>query len=137
MGINFFYENIEEFKLYLKADSWIQETIQNENKQTGEINVIFCSDEHLLKMNVEHLNHDFYTDIITFDYSENNIVSGDLFISKDRVEDNANQFNVSFDQEIHRVIIHGVLHLLVYNDKTEEEQKQMREKENFYLDKLI
>ena len=137
MGINFFYENIEEFKLYLKADSWIQETIQNENKQTGEINVIFCSDEHLLKMNVEHLNHDFYTDIITFDYSENDIVSGDLFISKDRVEDNANQFKEPFEKEIHRVIIHGVLHLLGYNDKTEEEQKQMREEENIYLDRLI
>ena len=137
MEINFFYENIDTFNLNSKVDTWIEDTIQNENKQVGEINVIFCSDEHLLKMNKEHLSHDFYTDIITFDNSENNIVSGDLFISRDRVEDNAKQFNVSFDQEIHRVIIHGVLHLLVYNDKTEEEQKQMREKENFYLDKLI
>ncbi len=137
MEINFFYEEINTFDLNSKAKTWIEETIQNENKETGEINVIFCSDEHLLKMNVEHLGHDFYTDIITFDYSENDIVSGDLFISKDRVEDNANQFKEPFEKEIHRVIIHGVLHLLGYNDKTEEEQKKMREKENFYLDKLI
>ena len=137
MEINFFYENIDPFNLNSKADKWIEETVQNENKQAGEINVIFCSDEHLLKMNVEHLDHDFYTDIITFDYSENKIVSGDLFISKDRVEDNSNQFKEPFEKEIHRVIIHGVLHLLGYNDKTEEEQKQMREKENYYLDRLI
>ena len=137
MEINFFFEKIKTFDLNSKVKTWIEETIQNENKETGEINVIFCSDEHLLKMNVEHLGHDFYTDIITFDYSENDIVSGDLFISKDRVEDNANQFKEPFEKEIHRVIIHGVLHLLGYNDKTEEEQKKMREKENFYLDKLI
>lgn len=137
MEINFFYEKIETFTLNSKVNRWIQETIQAEKKQVGEINVIFCSDEHLLKMNIEHLKHDYYTDIISFDYSESDIVSGDLFISKDRVEDNAKQYNVSFNSEIHRVIIHGVLHLLTYNDKTEEQKKQMREKENFYLDKLI
>jgi len=137
MEINFFYENINSFNLNSKVDMWIEQTVQNENKQVGEINVIFCSDEHLLKMNIEHLEHDFYTDIITFDYSEKEIVSGDLFISKDRVEDNANKFKEPFEKEIHRVIIHGVLHLLGYNDKTEIEQKQMRGKENFYLDKLM
>ncbi len=137
MEINFFYENIETFSLKEKLDDWIVQTIQTEKKQAGEINVIFCSDEHLLKMNIEHLNHDFYTDIITFDYSKNDIVSGDLFISKDRVEENAGKFSVSFEQEIHRVIIHGILHLLAYNDQTEEEKKQMRAKENFYLDKII
>ncbi len=137
MEINFFYENIDSFNLNSKVDKWIENTVQNENNRVGEINVIFCSDEHLLTMNIEHLKHDFYTDIITFDYSDKDIVSGDLFISKERVEDNANKFKESFEKEIHRVIIHGVLHLLGYNDKTEEEQKQMREKENFYLDKLI
>ncbi len=137
MEINFFYENIDSFNLNSKVDKWIENTVQNENNRVGEINVIFCSDEHLLTMNIEHLKHDFYTDIITFDYSDKDIVSGDLFISKERVEDNANKFKESFEKEIHRVIIHGVLHLLGYNDKTEKEQKQMREKENFYLDKLI
>ncbi len=137
MEINFFYENIDSFNLNSKVDKWIENTVQNENNRVGEINVIFCSDEYLLTMNIEHLKHDFYTDIITFDYSDKDIVSGDLFISKERVEDNANKFKESFEKEIHRVIIHGVLHLLGYNDKTEEEQKQMREKENFYLDKLI
>jgi len=137
MNINFFFENIETFDLNKNINTWIQDTIENENKQLGEINIIFCSDEHLLKMNVEHLNHNFYTDIITFDYCEENIISGDLFISKNRVEENAKSFEVSFSDEINRVIIHGVLHLLGYNDKTDEEKKQMRNKENFYLDKLI
>ena len=137
MNINIFFQNIETFDLNKNINTWIQDTIEKENKNLGEINIIFCSDEHLLKMNVEHLNHNFYTDIITFDYCEEKIISGDLFISKNRVEENAKKFEVSFSNEINRVIIHGVLHLLGYNDKTDEEKKQMRNKENFYLDKLI
>ncbi len=133
MEINIFYDEIEAFKLQDNLQTWIDKTIQNENLQTGEINIIFCSDEYLLKMNKEHLEHDFYTDIITFNYCENGIVSGDLFISKDRVGENAKEFNAKFNDEINRVVIHGVLHLIGYNDKTDDEQTIMTEKENKYL----
>lgn len=136
METNFFFEKVEAFDIKKNVNIWIVESVNNEKKDLGVLNVIFCSDEHLLKMNIEHLGHDFFTDIITFDYSEANIISGDLFISKDRVADNAKKFSVSFEEEVLRVIIHGVLHLLGFKDKTEEEQKQMTNKENFYLDKL-
>ncbi len=136
MKINIFYEDIEAFALQENIQDWIDSAIQNENLQTGEINIIFCSDEYLLKMNKEHLKHDFYTDIITFDYCENSIVSGDLFISKQRVEENAREFATSFRNEINRVVIHGILHLVGYNDKTNEQQKEMSTKEGFYLSKL-
>ena len=95
-----------------------------------KFSIIFCSDEYLLEMNRTHLDHDYYTDIITFDYTDNQIVSGDLFISVDRVRENASDFNVSFQHELHRVIIHGVLHLCGYKDKSDEEEKLMRSKEN-------
>ena len=137
MEINYFYEDINEFELSETISEWINKTITNENKETGEINVIFCSDEYLLKMNKEHLNHDYYTDIITFDYCQGSLVSGDLFISVDRVGENAKDFNVDFKNELNRVIIHGVLHLIGYNDKTDDEQKEMTEKENFYLNLLF
>jgi len=134
MEINIFYEEIEVFNLHDNLQAWIDEAIKNEHLQTGEINIIFCSDDYLLKMNKEHLEHDYYTDIITFDYCENGIVSGDLFISKDRVGENAKEFNVKFNDEINRVVIHGVLHLVGYNDKTDDEQTIMTEKENQYLE---
>ncbi|NPA44711.1 MAG: rRNA maturation RNase YbeY [Chlorobi bacterium] len=137
MEINYFYEDINEFELSETISEWINKTITNENKETGEINIIFCSDEYLLKMNKEHLNHDYYTDIITFDYCQGSLVSGDLFISVDRVGENAKDFNVDFKNELNRVIIHGVLHLIGYNDKTDDEQKEMTEKENFYLNLLF
>jgi len=136
MEINIFYEDISEFKLQGELDTWIKNTIQDESLKTGEINIIFCSDEYLLQMNKEHLKHDYYTDIITFDYCEKGIVSGDLFISRDRVEENAKKFNAHFIDEINRVVIHGVLHLIGYNDKTDEEQIIMTEKENQYLNEL-
>ena len=133
MKVNIFYEEIEVFNLQDNLQAWIDKTIQNENLQTGDINIIFCSDDYLLKMNKEHLEHDYYTDIITFDYCEDGVVSGDLFISKDRVEENATEFKTDFNTEINRVVIHGVLHLIGYNDKTDDEQKIMTEKENQYL----
>lgn len=136
MKIKIFYEEIESFALQENIQDWIDSAIQNENLQTGEINIIFCSDEYLLKMNKEHLKHDFYTDIITFDYCENSIVSGDLFISKQRVEENAREFATSFRNEINRVVIHGILHLIGYKDKTNEQQKEISTKEDFYLSKL-
>jgi len=116
--------------------NWLIKVLSSERKKLGEITVIFCSDEYLLDMNQKHLQHDYYTDIITFDYSEGNLISGDLFISIDRVKDNSVSFGASFVNELHRVIVHGVLHLCGYGDKTPEQTQQMREKENFYLSLL-
>jgi rRNA maturation RNase YbeY len=116
-----------------RIEKWIQAAIINEGYELGDINVINCSDMYLLDMNREHLNHDFYTDIITFDYVEENVISGDLFISEDRIMDNAKSFNVSKEDEFLRVVIHGVLHLCGFKDKTDEEAQLMRTKENYYL----
>ena len=107
--------------------------VKTELKELGDISIIFVSDQYLLEMNQKYLNHDYFTDIITFDYCEHNIISGDLFISVDRVKENADSFNVDELTEIHRVMIHGVLHLCGYKDKTEEEEKNMRLLENKYL----
>lgn len=112
---------------------WIAETVAAEGFRRGDIAVIFCSDAELLAMNRQHLGHDYYTDIITFDYSEAGTVSGDLFISIDTVRHNAGEYGVTFEQELHRVIIHGVLHLCGYPDKTPAEGKRMRTKEDYYL----
>jgi len=108
---------------------WISDCISGENKKPGDINVIFCSDEHLLEMNRTHLNHDYYTDIITFDFSQENAVSGDLYISLDRVKDNANKNASSLQNETYRVIIHGVMHLCGYKDKQKNEILIMRQQE--------
>lgn len=110
--------------------NWIEKIIVSENKELGEINYIFCNDDYLHKINVEYLDHDTLTDIITFDYTEENIISGDILISTERVEDNANDFNVSFQEELLRVMAHGILHLCGYKDKTDEESNFMRQKEN-------
>ena len=109
--------------------------VKEERKLLGDVSVIFVSDDYLLEINQSYLNHDYYTDIITFDYCEQNIISGDLFISVDRVRENADVFNADFRTELHRVIIHGVLHLCGYKDKTEENEKEMRVLENKYLNK--
>ncbi|MES2780676.1 MAG: rRNA maturation RNase YbeY [Bacteroidota bacterium] len=112
---------------------WIEASIKREKKTLGEISFNFCSDEYLLSVNKEHLNHDYYTDIITFDFSENNVVSGDIYISVDRVKDNAKTERKTLSNELHRVIIHGVLHLCGYKDKKPADTRLMREKEDFYL----
>ena len=109
---------------------WYTKVSLQEYKELGDVTIIFCSDDYLLEVNRQHLEHDYYTDIITFDYSDFPIVSGDLFISVDRVKENASDFNVSFEHELHRVIIHGFLHLCGYFDKTNEDQILMRSKEN-------
>jgi rRNA maturation RNase YbeY len=125
------YEDVDDLSLNdIDLTNWISKVCINENYNLGDISLIFCSDEYLLDMNRTHLDHDYYTDIITFDYTDNQIVSGDLFISIDRVRDNASDFNVSFEHELHRVIIHGVLHLCGYKDKSDDEEKLMRTKEN-------
>ena len=111
----------------------LNKLIKNERKIVGEINIIFCSDNYILEINKKYLNHDYFTDIITFDYVDDNIISGDLFISKDRISENANTFAVNFPEELKRVIFHGVLHLIGYGDKTNEEKVVMKEKEEFYL----
>ena len=116
---------------------WLNEVALNEGKITGEITLIFCSDEHLLEMNRQYLNHDYYTDIITFDYSEEDEISGDLFVSVDRVYDNAVLNSVSRDNELKRVCVHGLLHMCGYGDKSEEDAMVMRAKEDYYLDKYV
>ncbi len=115
--------------------TWIKKTIIAEGQILDSLNFIFCSDEYLHKINVDYLNHDTFTDVITFPYSETN-VEGDIFISIDRIRDNAVKFDTTFETELHRVMIHGVLHLCGYGDKTKAEAQQMRAKEAEYLSKL-
>lgn len=115
---------------------WYVLICDKEGKQLGPITVVLGTDDWLLEQNKLYLNHDYYTDIITFDYSEGSIISGDLLISIDRVYDNASIYNVSRETELNRVIVHGLLHLLGYNDESEEELKLMREKEDYYLSLL-
>jgi len=119
-----------------KIKAWLQSLATLENKGVGEIAFIFCSDDELLQINQQYLKHDYYTDVITFDYSENTDVSGDIFISVDTVRANAKKYNQSFDEELRRVMAHGVLHLCGYKDKTSAQKKTMREKEDFYLSKF-
>ncbi|MEO9803665.1 MAG: rRNA maturation RNase YbeY [Reichenbachiella sp.] len=133
--INFFYEDTS-FELTQKESisSWIMQTIATEGHKFQELNYIFCSDEYLHQINVEYLQHDYYTDIITFDNSEQaKTIEGDIFVSVERVQDNAQDQGIPFELELRRVIIHGLLHLVGYNDKTDEQQREMREKENAYL----
>lgn len=116
-----------------EIESWLAQTAASESREVGMVNVILVSDEYLLDMNRQYLQHDYFTDIITFDTSEGNIISGDLYISIERVADNASQFDVSTTDELHRVMVHGVLHLCGYGDKTDEEKSTMRSKEDHYL----
>jgi rRNA maturation RNase YbeY len=105
--------------------------------KAGDLCFIFCSDLFLLDMNKKHLNHDYYTDVITFDYTADNVVSGDIFISVERIDENARKFGVSFNHELSRVMYHGVLHLCGYDDKQKDEKRTMREKEDFYIKTLL
>jgi len=117
-------------------ESWLKEVVLEEKKSLGILTLVFGSDDWLLEKNIEFLNHDYYTDIITFDYTEDDVISGDLLISVDRVFDNADSNNVSRETELNRVIVHGVLHLLGYKDKSPEESELMRKKEDYYLSLL-
>jgi len=139
METNIYYHSECDFQLQNETSisKWLIAAVVNENKTIGEINYIFCEDDYLLKKNQEYLNHDTLTDIITFDYSEENKLSADIFISVERVKENALIFAVPFEQELKRVIIHGILHLIGYKDKSEEEAKIMRNKEDFYLSKIV
>ncbi len=128
--INFNYET--EFILdHEQAFSdWLSAVIVSENKNEGEINYIFCDDEYLHKINVEYLDHDTLTDIISFDYTVGNELNGDIFVSVERVEDNAKDFNVSFEEELKRVLAHGILHYCGYKDKSDTDAELMRSKED-------
>lgn len=134
-AIHFFTEDVD-FTLKQKSEirKWILTTIKNESYRLKEVNYIFCSDDYLLEINRQYLNHDTYTDIITFDTSEKErMVVGDIFISIERIRENADKFKSSERDELHRVMIHGVLHLLGYTDKGKKEKAQMTDKENQYL----
>lgn len=113
---------------------WVHLMIEKYHKKAGAVTYIFCSEEEILRINSQYLNHDYYTDIVTFDYTENGIVSGDLFISVDTVRSNSEKFGTTYEEELHRVMIHGILHLCGLKDKTPEDEKIMREKENEALE---
>lgn len=125
----FNYETDFQLENESKYEDWIDSIIESEDKEPGEINYIFCDDDYLLEINKQYLDHDTLTDIISFDYCIGDLISGDIFISIDRVKDNAQEYDVSFNNELLRVMSHGILHYCGYKDKTQEEQLLMRTKE--------
>ncbi|GHA38873.1 endoribonuclease YbeY [Salinimicrobium marinum] len=127
--INFYSENDFELQDKELYENWLKKVIASEGKKTGEISFIFCNDEYLLEINKKYLDHDTYTDIISFDNTLGKILQGDIFISTDRVAENAKTFDVNFDEELKRVMVHGILHFAGYKDKTEEEKSLMRQRE--------
>jgi rRNA maturation RNase YbeY len=136
--ISIYFESTPSLVLDLKDyDAWLGEVCNVHKKELGEVSLIFCSDDYLLVINKSHLNHDYYTDIITFEYCENDRIIGDLFISIDRVRENAEIFKVGFINELNRVVAHGVLHLIGFGDKSVNESKQMRLLENDALELLV
>lgn len=132
--IQFFYENLPE-SVNTDYTAWLKDIILSEEKKLGEINYIFCDDEYLLKVNQDYLQHDYYTDIITFDYVKGKTISGEIFVSLQRISDNASTLSKDYEEELRRVLAHGVLHLCGYKDKSKEEEKEMRRKEDHYLAK--
>lgn len=135
MAISFTIDDIDfSFLEETKIKQWIRLIVSSHGKRVGNISYLFCSDTYLIEVNRTYLNHDTYTDIITFDYVVGDVVSGDILISVDRVRENAVLFGVPFEQELHRVIIHGILHLLGQSDKTDEDAAQMRKMENESLE---
>jgi rRNA maturation RNase YbeY len=131
--ISYNSENTFQLENESQISTWLEIVILNEQFKLGEINYIFCDDDYLLKLNVEFLQHDTLTDIISFDYTVGKIIQGDIYISTERVADNATDFKVPFEEELHRVMVHGILHYCGYKDKTDQDAKLMREKENHYL----
>ena len=137
MPVHFHNEEVSfSFNNKREVSLWLKSVVSSFQKELGVINVIFCNDQYLLKVNQTYLNHDYFTDIITFNYNENNLISGDLFISIDRVKENAVNQIMEFNVEIHRVIVHGVLHLCGLNDQSKQEKEIMRGRENLFLQKL-
>ena len=131
--ITFNYETSFQLKNQNIIEHWVDTIVSDQEFSIGEINYIFCDDAYLHKLNVEFLQHDTLTHVISFDNTLGKLISGDIFISVERVEDNAKDFKVTFEDELHRVMIHGVLHYMGYKDKSEEDKKQMRAAENLAL----
>ncbi len=132
--VSYFNEDIKfDFKEKRLTNRWLKLVAESEIRRLGDISIIFCSDNYILDVNMKYLQHDYFTDIITFDYCEGDTVSGDLFISIDSVRENAAFYGTEFKDELNRVIVHGVLHLIGYDDHSEEDIKEMRAKENYYL----
>lgn len=131
--IQFFFEDIDPVELNPKIPDWLNDLLITEGKKPGAITYIICSDQYLLKVNQDYLQHDYYTDIITFDYVRGKIISGDIFVSLPRIQDNSESVGTTFEEEFRRVLAHGLLHLCGYKDKTLEQQEIMRQRENFYL----
>lgn len=134
--IQFFFEDLPKRAILPSTISWLTHIISSENKKVGKLNYIFCTDEYLLQINQQFLHHNYYTDIITFDYVQGKTISADIFVSLPRISDNATLLNKDLDSEFHRVLAHGILHLCGYKDKTADEIKDMRKKEDYYLSKL-
>ena len=133
--VRYFFEDTPfQFKPKRLTSSWLKMVAESEIRKLGDINVIFCSDNYILDINQKYLQHDYFTDIITFDYCEGNKLSGDLFISVDSVRENSIYYHTAFEDELNRVIVHGLLHRIGYDDHTEEDIAQMRSKENYYLE---
>lgn len=133
--IRYFFEDTDfVFKSRKENNAWLKAVAESELRRIGSVNIIFCSDNYILDINQKYLQHDYFTDIITFDYCEDKTLSGDLFISVDSVRENSLFYKTDFREELLRVIVHGILHLIGYDDHTPEEQKLMRSKENYYLD---
>ncbi len=132
-GIQFFSEHPD--LQYFKPDSssWLSSCVEEEGFEIEYVNIVLVTDGQLLELNKEYLDHDTFTDIITFDYSEDNTLQGELYISYDRAKENADEFGESLDRELHRLFIHGLLHMMHYNDKTDDERVAMRQKEDYYL----
>lgn len=132
--VSYFKEDTSfTFKEKRLTSRWLKFVAKAEAKKLGDIGIIFCSDNYILDINIKYLGHDYYTDIITFDYCEGDRLSGDLFISIDSVRENASFYGVDFPTELNRVIVHGLLHLIGYDDHSEEDIAMMRSKENYYL----
>lgn len=134
--IQFFFEDVDPIDINTKTNEWLQELITREQKKVGKITYIFMSDDGLLKVNRDFLKHDYYTDVITFDYVKGKTISADIFVSLPRISENAILHSKDFNSELHRVLAHGLLHLCGYNDKTDEEKIEMRKKEDFYLNHM-
>lgn len=135
--ISYYFEDTDiVFKQRARIKKWLKLVAESEIRRIGDISVIFCSDNYILDINQRYLSHDYFTDIITFDYCEGDILSGDLFISVDSVRENSLEYGTEFEEELHRVIVHGLLHLIGYDDHEEDDIKTMRQKENYYLSLL-
>lgn len=134
--INYFFEDTNfKFNKRRATSKWLKSAIALENKKLGDISIIYCSDDYLLEINKQYLSHDYYTDVITFNYCEGDLISGDIFISVDTIKANAEEYGASFDNELCRVMVHGLLHLIGYDDDCESNQLIMRQKEDFYLER--